>query len=249
MADFDPGPPAAVARHFARVPSYADYRDLFWHDWGPVFYRGRLDGSARVLCVASDPGPTERIAGRCLVGNAGQRVQGLLTKLGMTRSYVCLNAWCFALHPSRASAEKAKLREPAQLAWRNELYDRVAGPSLQAVIGFGVMAQEAVRLWSEKPNVPVFEVPTRPAAPPKSYWTPGAPSSPSCASSSPRTLTATTPGPTTGGDSPKRITRPFPAGISPSGPRRFSATTPGSGCDRAGRKTRSTVRLPMTSTR
>ena len=61
-----------------------------------MFYRGRLDGSARVLCVASDPGPTERIAGRSLVGNAGQRVQGLLAKLGLTRSYLCLNAWAYA---------------------------------------------------------------------------------------------------------------------------------------------------------
>ena len=72
-------------------------KDDFWFDWGPIFYRGRLDGSARVMCVASDPGPTERIAGRCLVGNAGQRVQGLLAKLGLTRSHVCLNAWAYAV--------------------------------------------------------------------------------------------------------------------------------------------------------
>jgi hypothetical protein len=55
-----------------------------------------------VLCLASDPGPTERIAGRTLVGNAGQRVQGLLAKLGLTRSYLCLNAWAYALRPSKA---------------------------------------------------------------------------------------------------------------------------------------------------
>ena len=40
MADFDPGPPAVVARHFAKVPSYADFQEFFWYDWGPVFYRG-----------------------------------------------------------------------------------------------------------------------------------------------------------------------------------------------------------------
>jgi uracil-DNA glycosylase len=34
-----------------------------------------LDRSAKVLCIASDPGPTERIVGRTLVGDAGQRVQ------------------------------------------------------------------------------------------------------------------------------------------------------------------------------
>ncbi len=79
MTEFDGGPPAALAQLFDRVPDPPVKQD-FWFDWGPIFYRGGLDGSARVLCVASDPGPTERIAGRSLVGNAGQRVQGLLVE-------------------------------------------------------------------------------------------------------------------------------------------------------------------------
>ncbi|MCA1697616.1 MAG: hypothetical protein LC790_01405, partial [Actinobacteria bacterium] len=41
-----------------------------------------------------------------------------------TRSYVCVNTWAYAVHPSRASAERARLAEPAQLEWRNELRDR-----------------------------------------------------------------------------------------------------------------------------
>jgi len=66
---------------FAAQPAdYEPDRIASRFDWGPVFYRERRDGSARVLCIASDPGPTERIAGRSLVGNAGQRVQGLLSK-------------------------------------------------------------------------------------------------------------------------------------------------------------------------
>ena len=100
MADFDPGPPQPFHDLFDHVPDYGPVRQHFWYDWGPVFYRGRLDGTARVLCIASDPGPTERIAGRTLVGDAGQRVQGFLTKLGLTRSYVCLNAFSYALFPS-----------------------------------------------------------------------------------------------------------------------------------------------------
>jgi uracil-DNA glycosylase len=158
MAEFDSGPPAAFAALFDRVPDPPVEHD-FWFDWGTVFYRGRLDGSARVLCVASDPGPTERIAGRSLVGNAGQRVQGLLAKLGLTRSYVCLNAWAYAVHPSRAQAQQQRLDEPAQLAWRNELYDLATGPQLQAVIAFGGMAQEAVKQWAGRPSVPLCEVP------------------------------------------------------------------------------------------
>jgi uracil-DNA glycosylase len=158
MPDFDPGPPPELAALFDRVPDPPVLRD-FWFDWGPVFYRGRLDGSARVMCVASDPGPTERIAGRTLVGNAGQRVQGLLAKLGLARAYVCVNAWAYAVHPTKAQDEHARLEEPEQTQWRNELYDAVAGPELQAVIAFGGMAQRAVELWTSRPDVALSEVP------------------------------------------------------------------------------------------
>jgi uracil-DNA glycosylase len=158
MSEFDRGPSAQLAQLFDRVPD-PPVRGDFWFDWGPVFYRGRLDGSARVLCLASDPGPTERIAGRTLVGNAGQRVQGLLAKLGLTRSYLCLNAWAYAVHPSRAQAEKAKLDEPAQRGWRNRLYDEATGPELEAIIAFGEMAQEALDQWWARPDVALCELP------------------------------------------------------------------------------------------
>ena len=83
MVSFDKGPPAAVANHFAKLPDIApEHRELFWYDWGPVFYRGRLDRRSRLLGIASDPGPTERVVGRTLVGDAGQRVQGFLERLG-----------------------------------------------------------------------------------------------------------------------------------------------------------------------
>jgi hypothetical protein len=158
MSDFDRGPTVKLAKLFARVPDPPVKAD-FWFDWGPIFYRGRLDKSARVLCIASDPGPTERIGGRSLIGNAGQRVQGFLGKLGIRKSYVLLNAWAYAVHPSRASAEEAHLADPAQLAWRNELYDAVVGPSLQAIVAFGGMAQKAVDLWATRPAVELQKVP------------------------------------------------------------------------------------------
>ena len=30
--------------------------NAFRTEWGPIFHRGRLDGSARVLCIGQDPG-------------------------------------------------------------------------------------------------------------------------------------------------------------------------------------------------
>jgi uracil-DNA glycosylase len=159
MVTFDPGPPPVLADHFAALPSYAAHRDLFWYDWGPVFYRGRLDRTARLLAVASDPGPTERIACRTLVGDAGQRVQGFLAKLGLTHSYTLVNAFAYALLPSRAHQATPILAEPAHQAWRNALLDQVTGPDLQAVVAFGVQARHATDLWDTRPAVPMFAVP------------------------------------------------------------------------------------------
>jgi hypothetical protein len=54
----------------------------FRTEWGPIFHRGRLDGSARVLCIGQDPAEHEAVVRRILVGTAGHRVQGFLAKLG-----------------------------------------------------------------------------------------------------------------------------------------------------------------------
>lgn len=159
LGEHDPGPPPDVLAHLAQLPEYdAATRKNFWHHFGPVFYRGRLDGSARVLVIASDPGPTECLpfVRRTLVGDAGQRVQGLLAKGGLTRSYVCVNAFPLALHPSKAGLAKELLALPAHEAWRNRFYDLLAGPGLQAIVALGGPASEAVRRWTTRPNVPVI---------------------------------------------------------------------------------------------
>jgi uracil-DNA glycosylase len=156
MANFDPGPPTRFARHFAAIPDYSPIKENFWYAWGPIFYRGRLDGSARIICVASDPGPTERIACRNLVGNAGQRVQGFLNKIGLTRSYILLNAFAYALIPGRLGHGIKALSRPEHVEWRNKLFNMLKKPKLQAVVAFGTVAQTAVTLWDNPGNVPVF---------------------------------------------------------------------------------------------
>ncbi len=159
MREFDPGPPPDFAEIFSRVPDYSPYKNYFWYDWGPVFYRGRLDGSARLLCVASDPGPTERIAMRTLVGDAGQLTQGFLARSGLTRSYLCLNAFAYALFPSEGSKGGKILDDPVHKAWQNELFNRAKGPDLQAVVAFGQYAKKAIEQWEGSSHIPVFYVP------------------------------------------------------------------------------------------
>ena len=72
-------------------------------EWGPIFHRGRLDGSARVLVLGQDPATHEAISRRILVGEAGQRVQGLLAKVGITDSYVMVNAFLYSVYGHRAA--------------------------------------------------------------------------------------------------------------------------------------------------
>ena len=158
MTEFDRGPLVGFARHFDVVPDPPE-PSRFWFDWGPIFYRGRLNGTARVLCIGSDPGATERIAGRALVGDAGQRVQGFLSKLGLTRSYVCLNVFQWGLFPTEADNATEMMSVPEQMEWRNRLYDMTRSPQLQAVVAYGRVAQTAVEKWPGKGALPVFEVP------------------------------------------------------------------------------------------
>lgn len=153
MNTFDGGPPPQFVSHFNVLPDYTPVKDNFWFDWGTVFYRGRLDGTAKIICVASDPGPSERIACRTLVGNAGQRVQGFLNKIGIRTSYVCVNAFAYALFPGKLGKGITALSLPEQVAWRNTFFDMLKTPSVKALIAFGTVAQKAVELWPGKTGI------------------------------------------------------------------------------------------------
>ena len=160
MVVFDKGPPAALARHFADLPDIDSRVPVaVLVRLGPGFYRGRLTGNATVLGIASDPGPTERLVCRTLVGDAGQRVQGFLDKLGLTHSYVLVNAFPVAVHPGKVSKAQPLLEDDDHLTWRNRFYDLVTGPELEAIVAFGGNAHLALDLWDSKPDVPTFKVP------------------------------------------------------------------------------------------
>lgn len=117
-------------------------------EWGPVFHRGRLDGTARVLVLGQDPGPRENVARRILVGIAGQRVQGFLAKLGITRSYVMVNAFLYSV-ASQAGAERHK-GDPKIAEYRNEWLDALLiDQNVEGVVAFGSLADHAFRRWKD----------------------------------------------------------------------------------------------------
>src|SRR3954465_3913442 len=85
-------------------------------EWGPIFHRGRLDGSARVLVIGQDPAQHETVVRRILVGEAGRRVQGPLAKLGITRSHVFINTYLYSVY---GSVKAATRRSPNLVDYRN----------------------------------------------------------------------------------------------------------------------------------
>jgi uracil-DNA glycosylase len=166
---FDKGPSPSWAKQFFQAPLayYENHPSArFRVKFGPVYYRGRLNGKARLLIVGQDPSTDEIIAQRNFVGSSGQRVQRLLNKLGMTRSYVMLNTFLFGIKGQMDAQMRAIALEAAILDYRNALLDKVmAGNPIQAIISFGNGADFAVNNWPGRPaSIPWFRL-THPSNP------------------------------------------------------------------------------------
>ena len=151
--DFDPGYCASAFQQLVRdypdeqVYPFKDFRT----EWGPIFHRGRLDGSARILIVGQDPAQHETIARRILTGEAGQRIQGFLAKLGMDRSYVMINTFLYSVYGQSGGAKHKN--DPAIAAYRNRWLDAIFATSgIEAVVNLGQLADNAFQLWKATPS-------------------------------------------------------------------------------------------------
>jgi uracil-DNA glycosylase len=127
----------------------ADFRT----EWGPIFHRGRLDGSARILLIGQDPATHEDVARRILVGEAGQRIQGFLDKLGITTSYVFVNTFLYSVYGQAGGSAHA--HDTAIATYRNAWLDAlVAHNQLDAVVTLGTLADTAYQSWQAAPGSP-----------------------------------------------------------------------------------------------
>ncbi|HEU4841909.1 MAG TPA: uracil-DNA glycosylase family protein [Ilumatobacteraceae bacterium] len=125
--------------------------DAFRTEWGPVFHRGRLDGTARVLVLGQDPATHEAICRRILVGEAGQRVQGFLAKLGVTASYVLVNTFLYSVFGQGRGARHVD--DEGIVAYRHRWLDAVARRSpLEAIVTIGGLADHAHDVWRATPG-------------------------------------------------------------------------------------------------
>jgi uracil DNA glycosylase superfamily protein len=162
---FDPGYAEEPFRTLvASYPATAAYpAGGFRLEWGPVFHRGRLDGTARVLVIGQDPAQHETIARRILVGEAGHRLQGFLFKLGIDRSYVMVNTFLYSVYgPASKNAEATRIAT-YRGKWLDAIFDH---EPIEAVVALGTLADKAWQKWSaaRSPSVAYQRI-THPTAP------------------------------------------------------------------------------------
>jgi uracil-DNA glycosylase len=147
-SDFDPGPPPEIARLLVGAEP-----GLGWPDWkavgvagaatyggGPV-YRGRFSG-VQVLVLADQAGHDDLMWARAYTGEAGQRFQGLLAALGLTRSYLILRT----LPVDTSALAAADVRKLVDRAAVRNLHQAIAGEvlgnnPLAAVVAIGTQAR------------------------------------------------------------------------------------------------------------
>jgi len=111
-------------------------------EWGPVFHRGRLDGTARILVIGQDPAQHETVLRRILVGTAGKRVQGFLRRLGFNHSYVLINTFLYSVFGQDGGTRQIK--NAAITAYRNRWIKAILDSSpIEAVVAFGGLANTA----------------------------------------------------------------------------------------------------------
>jgi hypothetical protein len=140
----DPGPVAepflTLAQDYPGPETYP--AQAFRVEWGPIFHRGRLDGSARVLVIGQDPAASENITRRILVGAAGHRTQGFLAKLGIDHSYVMINTFLYSVYGQHGGAQHKD--DAAIIDYRNGwLTALTTSAQLDAVIALGQLADDA----------------------------------------------------------------------------------------------------------
>ena len=162
----DRGPDPDWTAFLAGAPlaTYISHPNDFRLDFGPVYYRGRLDGSARVLVIGQDPAPNELVGHRAFVGTSGQRLQAFLRRIGIRRDYVMVNTFLYPVFGQFTGSLRELTKDPAILGFRNDMLDRLAAQNpLEAMVTVGSAARDAAQRWPGSAQLPVQHI-THPSA-------------------------------------------------------------------------------------
>lgn len=149
---FDTGPTGKFRTLCQKYPDDTVYRgaDGFRSLWGPIFYRGRANGTARLLVIGQDPAQTEAFTRRVLSGQAGRRVQGFVEKLGFSKSYLMINAFVYGIFNQNMALPH--LNDPGIQAYRHQWLEAAfAKGKIEAVVTFGNPAFNAWTAFKATP--------------------------------------------------------------------------------------------------
>src|SRR5689334_9542918 len=147
--DFDrgPDPTGTIAQLFAQTPNYRGIglrwsgKEEFRWQFGPMFYRGRIDsGDAHVLVIGQEGAQDESLSHRSFTGGTGGRMQHLLTHLGITRSYLFMNTFVYPIFGQYSAELRPLAQDPRSpiVKHRHALFDHVAATNpLRLVIAVG----------------------------------------------------------------------------------------------------------------
>jgi hypothetical protein len=105
--------------------------------------------------IGQDPAQHEVIARRTLVGGAGHRVQGFLSKLGLTRSYVMVNTFVYSVFGQGGGSRHKN--DPAIIAYRNRWFDALLPGQIRGVVALGQLADAAWQAWKSTPRGSAFD--------------------------------------------------------------------------------------------
>jgi uracil-DNA glycosylase len=154
----DPGPPASSgwAELFAETPNYRGLgkavvgREAFrWHH-GPMFFRGRLDGSARVVLVGQEGAQDESLSHRSFTGGTGARMQHFLLHIGLDRSYLFLNSFVYPIFGQYTPDLRPLAQDTRSpiVAHRHRIFDKaIVSGDVRLVVAVGRAAKESVATW------------------------------------------------------------------------------------------------------
>jgi uracil-DNA glycosylase len=156
--EHDPGPPAGSgwAELFAETPNYRGLgravlgKEAFrWHH-GPMFFRGRLDGSAKVVVVGQEGAQDESLSHRSFTGGTGARMQHFLRHLGLDRSYLFLNSFVYPIFGQYTDTLRPLAQDSRSpiAAHRKRIFDKaVVDGDVRLVVAVGRAAKESVASW------------------------------------------------------------------------------------------------------
>ncbi len=143
---------AAIAdKPLPPIAKYTLTSDKFRYEMGPIFYRGRMDGSARVLVVGQDAATDEALVHRAFIGGTGQKVQHFLNSVGITHSYFCSNTFLYSIFEQYDEfTDELAMGGPIK-DFRNEVFGKVmAENKIELIVSFGSAAHDSVRKFRDE---------------------------------------------------------------------------------------------------